>query len=340
MKQEYAILNVSEVGFDTDNPRIKMALKKYGDDNITAERISFALRSSDSGTTTASFSQLKDSIHANHGIIQPITVVYKNERCVCIDGNTRLAIYKDFSKEDIGDDWNKIQVLILHDAKQRDIEAIRMSAHLVGAREWPAYEKARYLHYLYHKEFLEYSEMVALCGGNQREIQRQIDAFNDMNECYPDITTADTDRFSGFVELQKTNIKDSIFEAGYVLQNFGDWIKNGNIRRLANVRQLPRVLQDAEATSVFVDGEIGSIEEAIKLVERKTEDSMKVNKTKVNIENASLQLLAQELSQKINNMPFTDLQFLQSYEKNAVEQVGVLEGLVDSINQLLSNVRK
>ena len=35
-------------------------------------------------------------------------------------------------------------------------ETIRVTAHLVGAREWPAYEKARYLHYLRNVEFMDY----------------------------------------------------------------------------------------------------------------------------------------------------------------------------------------
>ncbi len=59
---------------------------------------------------------------------------------------------------------------------QTDIETIRVTAHLVGAREWPAYENPRYLHYLRNVEFMDYDELIARCGGNKTTITRQIDA--------------------------------------------------------------------------------------------------------------------------------------------------------------------
>ena len=90
------------------------------------------------------------------------------------------------------------------DPDQQDIETIRVTAHLVGAGDWPAYEKARYLHYLRNVEFMDYDELIARCGGNKARITRQIDAFHDMNEFYRDVNTDDAfkvDRFSGFEEL-------------------------------------------------------------------------------------------------------------------------------------------
>jgi hypothetical protein len=150
MKEEFKLLDVLKIDFDTDNPRIKKALEKYGD-NINAERINFALRSaSDESSATSSFSRLRDSIRANGRITQPITVVVRDGSNICIDGNTRLAIYKEFLREKTEGNWGKISALVLTETIPKDIETIRVSAHLVGARPWPAYEKARYLHYLYH----------------------------------------------------------------------------------------------------------------------------------------------------------------------------------------------
>lgn len=59
--EKHTMLNVEEVAFDTDNPRIKKALEKYGD-KLNAERIHFALRSATDGDKGASsYSQLKDA---------------------------------------------------------------------------------------------------------------------------------------------------------------------------------------------------------------------------------------------------------------------------------------
>ena len=118
MRENYDTLNVEEIDFDIDNPRIKMALEKYGD-KLNAERIYFALRTATDGEQrTSSFSSLRDSIHANKGITQPITVVLTEGKKICIDGNSRLAIYKDFLKQGIPGDWSRIKALVIEDADQ------------------------------------------------------------------------------------------------------------------------------------------------------------------------------------------------------------------------------
>ena len=230
MAEKHTMLNVETVSFDTDNPRIKKALEKYGG-QLNAERIHFALRSATDGNKGASsYSQLKDAILASGGVIFPITVIVNGNGYVCIDGNTRLAIYKQFLKESVDGSWSEIKAVVLDNADQRDIETVRVSAHLVGPREWPAYEKARYLHYLRNSKFMEYGELIALCGGNKLGIERQIAAYHDMNEYYRDVvddTAFHIDRFSGFVELQKPRIKEAIFEAELDLKNFGEWIRDG-----------------------------------------------------------------------------------------------------------------
>ena len=65
MEDNYTVLKVSAISFDTDNPRIKMALEKYGD-QLNDERIHFALHSATDGDkSVSSYSSLKDSILAN-----------------------------------------------------------------------------------------------------------------------------------------------------------------------------------------------------------------------------------------------------------------------------------
>ena len=227
MSEKYKMLNVEDISFDTDNPRIKKALEKYDENTINAERIHFALRSATEGSSgTSSFSRLKDSIRANGGVTVPIYVTTRGTKNVCVDGNTRLSIYKDFLKEGVAGNWSEIKAIVIAEADQHQIEAIRVSAHLVGARDWPAYEKARYLHYLRNQKFMDYDQMIALCGGNKKEIEHQIEAYHDMNIYYRDVvndTAFQIDRFSGFVELQKPGIKEAILDAGMNFEDFGKW---------------------------------------------------------------------------------------------------------------------
>ena len=340
MASEYLSLNVNHVAFDTENPRIKKALEKYGD-NITAERIHFALQSaSDDSNATSTFTRLRDSIHANGGIIQPITVVPDGQAHKCIDGNTRLAIYREFLKSNPDSPWQKIRALVITNPLQKDIETIRMSAHLVGPRPWPAYEKARYLHHLYHQDFLEFSQIVALCGGNEKELRRHIDAYKDMNEYYRDRVSDEAfhiDRFSGFVELQNDNVRNSIFQAGFDLSDFGDWIKDGKIKRLADVRRLPRVLADEGAQEVFLSGGPKSIEQAIKHLDRQRVDEQAGNA--VTLEAASVELLASTLVQKIDQMPYADVNALRLANTDSARQaLDSLAYLAERLEEFLDHV--
>ena len=332
------MLNVDDISFDRENPRIKNALRKYGD-KLNAERIHFALRSATEGQSSASsFSALKGSILASGGAMTPITVASKNGKYVCVDGNTRLAIYKQFTRENAKGDWSKIKAVVLEGAEKSDIETIRVCAHLVGAREWPAYEKASYLHYLRNEKLMDYSGMIALCGGNKVEIERQIDAYHDMNEYYRDVvddTAFHIDRFSGFVELQKPKIKQAIFDADLDLKDFGEWIRDGNIYRLADVRSLPKVLGDKEAKTMFLDGGPRSIEKAIALIDLRTakEDD------NVALGAASISQIMAELAQRIDNLPYKDIQTMRDKERSeGAEQVYLMESLAERLSKVLEDV--
>lgn len=344
MREKHTLLNIEDIDYDLDNPRIKKALEKYGR-QISAERLHFALRSATGNGEkgkTASWHGLRDSIRASGGVMSPVSVVEKEGRHVCIDGNTRLAIYRQFSKENVPGDWSRIKAVILEDAKPRDIETIRISAHLVGAREWPPYEKARYLHYLRSQKFLDYREIIALCGGNQKEIERQIDAYHDMNEYYRDIVDDSAfhiERYSGFVELQRPKIKEAIFDAGLDLKDFGEWIRDGRIGRLEAVRQLPRVLGDDEARDRFLTGGPRSIEDAVRLLEQKGERKLGKKIEDVTLGDATIYELADILSQRVDKLPFDELTALQNRGSDeSVERTGILENLAERLHALLENV--
>ena len=340
-----ALLRVEEVSYDPDNPRIKKALEKYGD-KVNAERIHFALRFSAVGNGDdhgdSSYSRLRDSILASGGIMTPITVIARDDGYICIDGNTRLAIYKQFLQEGAVGPWSRIKATVLDNAQQRDIEIVRVSAHLVGSREWPAYEKARYLHYLRHQKFMDVHEMIALCGGNKHEIERQIDAYSDMEEHYRNVVddaAFHIDRFSGFVELQKQDVQEAIFSAGFTLTNFGEWIRDGKIYRLADVRKLPRVLRDDEAREKFLEDAPRSIEAAVRLLEQR-ENSVHTKPSALTLANASMYQLAENLARRINDMPYREMKALKNKENNdeAKERISVLDDACERLQDLLNDV--
>ena len=336
-------LPISQVDFDQENPRIKAFLEKYGD-AVNDDRIRFALRSAmdDSSPSSSSFLALKGSIRAAKGISVPITVYRKNGKYVCVDGNTRLLIYHELAEEKAPGDWHAVKAQILDSPGKKEIETVRITAHLVGARDWPAYEKARFLHELHYDQFMDYDELITICGGNKRLIQQQIDAYHDMNKYYREPNPDEKfqmDRFSGFVELQKSGIKNAIFEAGLELDHFGAWIRDGQIFRLQDVRKLPRVLADEEAKEKFVEGGVRSIEAAAGIVERKGQDSGGQPRKKIPVGAASLGVLAETLLDKIEKLPRNEFNTLRDGADNtAQETVEALAALVEPLNRLLQDV--
>lgn len=345
MKHAYSLIPTQQIDFDRENPRIKVALEKYGD-KLDEQRIRFALKTASEGSASvSSYRSLKDSVRAARGISVPIVVWPDSDRFVCIDGNTRLTIYRELQEESALGDWNTINCLVLDNPTQSDIETIRVTAHLVGAREWPAYEKARYLHHLRNVEFMDYDELIARCGGNKTTITQQIDAYYDMNKFYRDVNKDDafkTDRYSGFVELQKAGIKESIFEAGFNLHDFGQWIRDGQIYRLADVRKLPRVLADDDAKDTFVNGGIRSIENAIAIAEenRRKGDTFP-SPEDTTVTKASVAMLSEVLLQRIKSLPREDYIALRDRQYEAAQQeVDILRDLADHLQDLLQDVSK
>ncbi len=255
-----------------------------------------------------------------------------------------LAIYQELHDESALGDWAAINCLVLDNPDQRDIETIRVTAHLVGAREWPAYEKARYLHHLRNVEFMDYDELIARCGGNKKTITRQIDAYHDMNEFYRDVNSDDAfkvDRFSGFVELQNTDVKDSIYSAGFNLHDFGRWIRDGQIYRLADVRKLPRVLADDEAKDTFVNGGIRSIEDAIAVAETNRQKDIHTSSADTTVANASMAVLAEALIKKVKALPREDYLALRDRQyETANQDVDTLSDLAEHLHDLLQDVSK
>jgi hypothetical protein len=255
---------VDQVELDRTNPRIRRFLDNYVGEP-TYDQIALALDvagagkdDSSQGATTPE--KLKRSILSNGGIMQPIIVNKQSDgRYICIEGNTRLYIYRSFIAEGAEGDWSRIPALVHEQLSIRDVDAIRLQAHLVGPRPWDAYSKAKYLWELQFKELMPLDRIVEFCGGNRRDVTTAIQAYADMEHYYKPICDADdydTERYSGFVELQSARVKDAILRAGFDLSDFAHWIRNGNIRTLQEVRQLPRILTDKKARELFLKKDV------------------------------------------------------------------------------------
>ncbi len=219
------------------------------------------------------YGKLRSSIRAHGGIIHPI-IVRRNAdgQLICIEGNTRLAIYKKFHENGEPGDWLRIPCIVFENASASEVDAIRLQAHLVGPRPWSPYAKARYLHTLSQRQHMKWKDITNFAGGNVSDIQKQVQAYEDMETHYRGVIPSDDEfdiqKFSGFRELQTPAIESALSKAGFTKRDFAQWIHEDKLKPLGTIRSLPAILGDSEARHLFL-GDGGTAKQALLHLEKR-----------------------------------------------------------------------
>jgi len=326
MKNQLQTLEVSKIELDRDNPRIQKILehryKNMGE--ITPARIYMALKGGGAEMNPqASFERLKNSIKSCGGIQIPIIVRKEGDHYVCTEGNTRLAIYREFAKDNVEGDWSFIPCLVSDGLTDFEIEKTRITSHLVPPRSWPAYEKAHHLYKLRYEKNFDFEELINIMGGNKAAIQRSMMAYQDMRDYYIDkVDEVDPYRYSSFDELQKSNIKATIIEKGFSLDDFGQWVINDNFGKNENVRLLKKVLNDEKATEIFLTRGVKSIEDAV--------DYLKgLQPSPSLLSNATLEELTKATVDKISGLTPEEIEEVKSEESDTLWELDNLHKVIE-----------
>lgn len=302
----YAMLPVEKLVLDTSNPRVARFIEMYGGE-VTDEQMSLALGAAnyDEGESTTTFQSLRASIRTHGGLIHPILVNRNTNSClVVIEGNTRALIYRQFRNDDDSGRWDDIPAIVYEQLDEEEIDAVRLQAHLVGPRQWDPYSKAKYLDYLSNSEHLTTDQIIDFCGGQNTEVHRFIDAYNDMENYYRPLLSSDDQfdptRFSAFVEMQAPRVQEALLTSGYTKSDFAGWVNNQTLYPLNRVRRLPAILSNPQARDVF-----------LKEGAREAEKVLDSPSTVEALEEASLTQLVNSLLDRIDKMSYTDLRRLR-----------------------------
>ncbi len=332
-KAEHKLLPIDDLDLDLNNPRIRKWIENIKGEP-KAEEIYLALGAEsgeEGGQGGTTFNSLRESIRTNRGIINPIIVNQEDDgRCVVVEGNTRLAIYREFRDEDTSsNDWDYIPCIIYKNLDLQQVDSIRLQTHLVGPRAWDPYSKAKYLHYLRTAEHMPFSSLVDYCGGKKNEVTNYINAYKDMETYYrpliPDDGRFDHSRFSGFVELQKPNIKDAIISNNFNLSDFSQWIIDGKLYPLNTVRWVARILNNKEAKKVFLKK---GAKEALKVID--SPDSSD------DLSKAGVIELCKALITAIKKAQYEEIQHLQKDQDS--DEVREILDLKDELNSFIQTI--
>ena len=328
---KFKMLPVETLVLDTSNPRIARFIEMYGGE-VTDEQMSLALgaANSEQGESTTTFQSLRASIRTHGGLIHPILVNRNTDnRLVVIEGNTRALIYRQFKDDDDSGRWDEILAIVYDNLDEKEIDAIRLQAHLVGPRQWDPYSKAKYLDYLSNSEHLTTDQIIDFCGGQRTEVHRFIDAYNDMERYYRPLLSSDDQfdptRFSAFVELQAPRVQEALVRSGYTKADFAEWVNDQILYPLDRVRRLPAILANSQARSVFLrDGA------------REAEKVLDSPSTVEALADATLTQLANALLGRIEKMSYADI--LRLREDLATPENDALTEARDQLAQLCKDI--
>ncbi len=149
---------VDLIDLDPENPRIRAAIERQGLQDPTEAQLSFHLSAAVNsvGSGGHGYRRLRESIKAAGRAYQPVSLIRLDSpsaggrEYLCVDGNTRVAIYRDLAENKVPGEWATINAEIIEPEDEEDrvraVEYIRMISHIVGAREWSPYRQAKYLY--------------------------------------------------------------------------------------------------------------------------------------------------------------------------------------------------
>lgn len=201
---------------------------------------------------------------------------------------------------------------------------------LVGPRDWDAYAKAKYLTFLSDEEKMPMKELLAYCGGSSKasEIRYMIQAYKDMRDIYAplceDDTQFDQKKFSGFVELQKKNVVESLQLHGYDKTDFAQWMVDEKFSRLEDVRRLPQILNSKRARQAFLKHDTAAAKKILE-AEDITPDSLK---------NVTYEMLANELSKRMFDITHVEVLKLKT-DAEYEEKLNALRKVVETVQSIV-----
>ena len=260
---------IEKIFLDLQNPRSKFS-NPFDESNdpfdSRQQKITMALlrQQEGDGATGYSVNALQESIVHAGGIVSPIWIKKVKESYVCMEGNTRLMIYKTLAEEDPKNpEWKEIPAIVYEEIDAQAESALKLTAHIVGTREWKPYNKAKYIVELMENDTLSWDEISDRVGGQVQELKTQVKAVKDFDKYYLSQSGETSHRkFSHYIELKK-NIKcqQAIEEHNIEPETFADWVLQDKFQMAINVRKLPELLNTPQAFEAFKNDNFAAAKE-------------------------------------------------------------------------------
>ncbi|MDR2595700.1 MAG: hypothetical protein LBC76_00110 [Treponema sp.] len=245
-------VDINEVQYYPENPRINYIISSYPKNEITQDLIQNELLKLDQTRE-----RIKD-LEENKGLIDEIYILNKK----VIEGNTRLCAFRILSKKYPNDKrWETIKARILQDnVSEEELFYILGIFHIKGKTEWNAYEKAAYIYKMIVTLKKSPDDIGKQLRMQPKNIVAALKSYKAMKDKY---LTKNKDKSidKQYEDLRKFSYFDAFYHQKELvereentpefLNNFVAWVKEDRFKNAQSVRDLPKILNNKRAQKIF-----------------------------------------------------------------------------------------
>lgn len=238
-----------QLELDPANPRVQYLVGQMAG-NVTQTRLDELIWAKDQ------VKALAQSIFQNGGIREAIIVQpIGNNKYRVREGNSRTVCNRHLCEQHPGDD--RFAFVPAHVFEQilteEDIAVILADFHVAGKIRWDAYEQAKHIHDLFHVYGKTYDWLSDHLRMSKSKISEHLAAYKattDYLQVHP--APANIKKFSLFQELmKKKDLRERYDESDEFRQQVYRWLDKDRISDAKQMRSLPGVLENAEATKAL-----------------------------------------------------------------------------------------
>lgn len=247
-------LEINTLKFLKDNPRVYACTHgEPGFDDLTDEeqqdRIFKKL------LEEPSVKNLKPEVKRHGGLMEPILVRHDTKEV--IEGNSRLAVYRQLQQEKTEGEWELIPCDIVSSLTDEQQAAFLNQIHVKGKTSWSAYEKANFA-YVRRQQNWSIDQIAQLFGESQATIRTRIKIIKMMH----DNNDNERSHFSYYNVLHSSRISKAMREEGLKdiflkkIKSLGPNDKDGDSTAIDLRKKLPVILKKPKVLKKYIDGEI------------------------------------------------------------------------------------
>jgi hypothetical protein len=239
---------VDQCELDPSNPRIQYLIGQRGGD-ISQNDLDGLIWEKDA------VKALAQSIFQNGGVYEPIIAQRDGDKLRVREGNCRTVACRHLLEQHPNDTrFMSMPAMIFDvDLSEEDLAVLLADMHVAGKIRWDAYEQAKHVHDLatvYGKTFDWLSNHLRLSKSKITELLSAYRATNEFLLAKP--APGNVRKFSLFHEvMKKKDLRQRFNEDLEFKRKMYEWISEGRITDSKQIRDLPMILDNPEATKAL-----------------------------------------------------------------------------------------